>query len=266
MKIFGSALIFALMSTYAWGQTTCEDIISDYSYINVERNEVEFPAEPMEIYGDINKLAFLLNKDIFSFYDMNDKYPTQLQKNAFMKTEEYLNMVLPSFNDVYKATFESKFFVLYNLRYNKPYDTKNRCFKFRIGIRDYDKTKKIGYIGLGNALCVSFPNERLKITKLPTNDGDNYYYQDFNTPTISEDIALRIEQEINKPTCSVCLMFIVQPRQVSREVQSINFGGYVGRQEISTDFVLAKTVGLYIVDTETDEVLVDISEILSISK
>ena len=255
-----------MLSINVWGQTNCQDIISNYPYIDVETDKVEFPAEPMEIYGDINKLVALLNKDIFSFYDMNDKYPTPLQKNAYMNTEEYLNTYLPSFNEVYQATIEGKFIVLYNLRYNKPYDIQNRCFKFRIGVRDFYKTRKNGYISMGNALCVSFPKERLKTTKTPIDKGNYYFYQDITTPSIPEDIALKIEQEMDKPTCSVCLMFIVQPRSVSQETQYVNFGGYIGAQEITTDFVFAKTIGLYIVDTETYEVLADISNILSTSK
>ena len=258
-------LIFAaiICSVCTWGQITYDFIINNYPYIDVEEDEVLFPSEPMWYTGNIQKLADLLNKNLFSFYDLNDDYPTNLQKNEYKKSKEYLKQDLPSFNEVYQSTKAHKFYILYNLRYNTPYDTAKKRFAFRIGVNDYMKTNIAGYMGLGNNLCISCPTNRLSVKKTSTGYGDYFLSQFLYTTTIPESTALRIEKEMENPDCSICLMFIVKPYRVSKEARVINYGGYVGRQKALNDYVLAKTVGLYIVDTNKEEIICDLSKMFS---
>lgn len=263
MKRHFAFLLSLLLCGSIFGQTTYKSILRSHPYINIEGDEVEFPSEPMWYTEKIEKLVNLLNKDVFSFYDLNDKYPTELQKNCHKKSDEYINSTLPSFDEVYNATRTSKFYTLYNLRYNKSYDTQNRCFNFSIGIPDYRTTKLSGYIGLGGDFCISFPTNRVVIKKNPTDYGDYYLSQYVRTPIISEEMALRIEKEMEKPTCSIYLMFIVQPNKISRETRTINYGGNVGRQNVSTDYILAQTIGWYIVDIEKEIILCDLSDVFS---
>lgn len=239
------------------------DITSNHPYIDIEDDEVVIPAYPMETTRKIEYLAYLLEKDLFSYFDLNEEYPTQLQKNAFKKTDEYSNY-LEQLNADYKSTISEKFYILYNLRYNKPYDTNKKCFQFDLGVIASGTTKLAGYIGLSSnsspaSVCITFPQNRLTIKKELTYDRSDYWLSQYiRIPIRSEELALKIEKEIANPYCSIYLMFIVKPNKVSREIHP-RYGYY-------QDFILAKTIGLYIVDVEKETILCDLSNLFSTVK
>jgi hypothetical protein len=125
-------LIVTLSSVLSWGQITYSDIITNYPYIDLEDDEVCIPSEPMETTGKREMLFHLLDRDMYSYFNLNEEYPTQLQKNAYKKTQEYA-WNLEQFNADYKATTTSKFYILKNLQYNKNYDERPMGEFFWIG-------------------------------------------------------------------------------------------------------------------------------------
>lgn len=265
MKRFLISVVVTLCSILAWGQKTYNKIITDYPYIDLEHDEVCIPSDPQEIICKREKLIHLLNKDMYSYFDLNEEYPTQLQKNAYKKTQEYA-WNLEQFNADYKATTTSKFYILKSLWNNTAYDVNKRCFNFRLGVTSLDKTNVPGYIGLtsitGGAtnVCITFPQNRLTIKKEPTYDGSDYWISQYiRTPVISEDLAFTIEQGMSKLDCPISLMFIVVPQRVSKEIRNWKYG------QLQQDFILAKTVGLYIVDTQKESILCDLSKIFTSS-
>ena len=52
-------------------------------------------------------------------------------------------------------------------------------------------------------------------------------------------------------------MFIVIPQKVSKEIRTWKYG------QIQQNFILAKTVGLYIVDTQKEQILCNFSKIFT---
>lgn len=263
MKRLLLSLIFTLCNVYVWGQKTYNEIITDYPYIDIEDDEVCIPSEPMETTGKREMLVHLLNKDMYSYFDLNDKYPTQLQKNAYKKTQEYV-WNLEQFNADYKAVTTSKFYILKNLQYNTAYDVNKRCFNFNLGVTALDMTNVPGYIGLSSStgspsyVCVTFPSSRLTTKKELTWDGRDYWISQYiRTPIISEELAMRIEQGMSKLDCPIALMFIVIPQRVSKEIRNWKYG------QLQQNFILVKTVGLYIVDTQKETILCDLSKIFT---
>lgn len=256
-------LIVTLSSVLSWGQITYSDIITNYPYIDLEDDEVCIPSEPMETTGKREMLFHLLDRDMYSYFNLNEEYPTQLQKNAYKKTQEYA-WNLEQFNADYKATTTSKFYILKNLRYNKNYDVNKRCFNFNLGVNALDVTNIPGYIGLTDLtgspsdVCITFPSNRLTIKKERTYDGSGYWVSQYiRTPIISEELAMEIEQGMAKPNCPIALMFIVIPQKVSKEIRTWKYG------KIQQNFILAKTVGLYIVDTQKEQILCNFSKIFT---
>lgn len=258
-------LIVTLCCIFTWAQKTYSDIITYYPYIDLEKDEVCIPSEPMEITGKREMLVHLLDKDMYSYFDLNDKYPTPLQKNTYKRTQEYA-WNLEQFNADYKATTTSKFYILKSLQYNTAYDINKRCFYFRLGVQALDMTKVPGYIGLTSLtgspsdVCITFPSNRLTVKKELTYDGSDYWISQYiRTPIISEELAMRIEKGMEKPDCPISLMFIVIPQRVSKEIRNWKYG------QIQQNFILAKTVGLYIVDTQKETILCDLSKIFTSS-
>lgn len=255
--VFASAL-------YSFAQVTYESLIENKAFINIDKETVLLPTagEYWETQS-LKKLRAILGNDLFYYFDLSDEYSTQLQRQTFEKSEEYTQNLLPAFNKIKQSVKNAKFYTLFNLRYNESYDVSKRCFHFRIGVNDYNTTTTSGYIGLGNCFCITYPSTRTKITKSRTSYGDYFLQQYLTSPTIPEEIALRIEKEIEDPYCSIALMFIVKPTKVTSEKRTMNLGGYVGTQNITNQNILANTVGLYIVDTNSKEVLCDLSRILN---
>lgn len=241
--------------TKVLGPTAC--------FIDYKGNEIEIPEEPMNIDVPIQKVVSILNKDIFGYYDLTRRYTTPLQQSEFKKSQEYRELS-EAFNQTYKNCKDCNFYILYNLHDNTAFDVSSKCFKFKIGINDYNTTTKPGYLGLGNNICLSYPTGKLKIRKTLTRSGSDYWFDQYiTTPKISEELAMSIEHSMAKYPCPISLLFIVKLGYISTEKRSMDFGGNIGRQTITNQFIMCKTVGLYIVNIKTNEVICDLSSILT---
>ena len=194
-----------------------------------------------------------MNKDVFGYFGLNQKYETPLQKNAFKKTEEYANY-LSQLNYDYSCLSGSKFYILYNLRYNSEYDINKKSFIFRIGVLDWQRTNQSGYIGFGKNICTTFPANKLNIKRTREYNNELYAYQYIQIPIADEDLALKIEEDMSNPYCSTCLMFVVELNKVSSEKHP--------EFPWAQNNILAKTVNLYMVNTKTEQIYCDLSELV----
>ena len=263
MKKILSLSIAIFCYIFVYGQDIYNNnTLTDSSYINIDENKVFINFGGEDITCDIKKFKYLLDKDLFSYFDLNDKYSTQLQKNVYKKTADYAELS-EELNSDYAYITHSYLYVLKNLRYNTNYDVDKKCFYFRLGACESGLTKVPGYIGLSGFLdnkadvCVTFPPSRVIIKKELTWDGTDYWVtQAIRTPIIPEDIALEIESGMESPDCSIALMFVVIPQRVSKEYK--NWNGLI----LQENFILAKTVNLYVVDTRQEKVLYDLSKML----
>lgn len=262
MKYIISALILSISYLYVSSQSSYESLIKNKAFVDIERETVLLPSGDYWEYQSLNKLIDILNNDLFSFFDLEEDYYTPLKKQNFIKTTEYQDSILPRFNQIVEKVKNAKFYALYNLRYNKPYDVSKHCFHFSIGVNDYNTTKTVGYIGLGHCFCVSYPTNLTKIVKNRTNYGDYFLQQFITTPTIPENVALKIENELENPYCSMCLLFVVKPQKISQEQLLVNYGGNVGLYNTTNFNILARTIELYIVDTENKEIIYDLTSVL----
>lgn len=255
--------LFLSISTTTYAQSSFEDMRNMYCAIDVEAKTVEMPYNSIKTSMPLERLVSLLENDLFGYFDIADKFKTNLQKSAYAKTPEYAELNA-EFSQRNKEMKDATFYIPFNLRYNKPYDTTNKRFAFSIGATDYDITNLQGYIGFGNNVCTTYPTSRMTRSKTRTRDGLHYYISDFvQTPKVSEELALRIEKDMDNPYCETCLVFVVKMNKVSKENRTINFGGYVGTMATTQHYLLAKTIGLYIVNMESNEIYCDLSSILS---
>jgi len=94
--------------------------------------------------------------------------------------------------------------------------------------------------------------------KVATNE-NSYGFWQYNilrTPVISEETALKIEENLNNS--SILIIFKIQKSNIENK-PILGVSGYT----MEVPFVLGKTIGVYIVNTATGEVYADISNILT---
>lgn len=244
-----------MCSICVWGQVSYKDVINECYKIEHKTGEFYLSGESEDEYNirKVEQVASLMNKDVFGYFRLNQKYKTSLQKNVFKKTEEYANY-LSQLNYDYSCLSASKFYILYNLRYNHAYDIDKKSFIFRISVLDWQRTSQPGYIGFGKNICISFPTNKLNIKKTREYNNELYAYQYIQIPIADEDLALKIEKDMFNPYCSTCLLFIVELNKVSSEKHS--------EFPLSQNNILAKTINLYMVNTRTEQIYCDLSELV----
>jgi len=245
-KIFSSILIALICCLSVMGQEKVQGSIN----IGVS-GEVNFNLGNETRTKE--QIISLLQKDVFGYFDLKQKYSTPLKQQTFLRTEEYTNYLQRLERD-YSIFTNSEFSISYNLRYNSPYDIDNKCFIFKTMIADFLRTSLSDYIGFEGNINASFPQKYLKIQKVRAFDGELYAEQYIRIPLADKECALKIETDMENPYCSTSLVFIVKLDKVVSEKNPEFFW--------ALDNILLETERLYIANTKTGEVYCDLSMLL----
>lgn len=255
MRAILAILITFICCATAFAQKSYDDIISECYQIDAKNGKFYLSGGNEDEYEirSVEQVASLMQKDVFGYFGLNQKYSTPLQKSAFSKTEEYTNY-MSEIDYHHSYIFDSKFYILYNLRYNQAYDLNKKAFVFHIMILDFLRTNQIGYLGFGKNINTSLPPNILMVKKERWQDGELYANQYIKIPIADENLALKIEEDMTNPYCSTCLMFVVQLNKTSTEKHP--------EFMFAQDNILAKTVNLYMVNTKTEQIYCDLSELV----
>lgn len=255
MRAILAILITFICGTNSFAQKSYDDIISECYQIDAENGKIYMFGGNEDEYEirRVEQVVALMRKDVFGYFGLNQKYSTPLQKSAFSKTEEYTNyMSVIDYHHSY--IFDSKFYILYNLRYNQAYNLNKKAFVFRVMILDFLKTNQAGYLGFGKNINTSLPSNMLMVKKERWQDGELYANQYIQIPIADENLALKIEGDMANPYCSTCLMFVVQLNKTFTEKHP--------EFMFAQDNILAKTINLYMVNTKTKQIYCDLSELV----
>jgi len=217
-KVF--MFLFAVMfSVGIWAQNAYQDLLAKYGGISMEHESVYCMGAPMD-------------------YEMTfDEVREELKAGGKISTDPLDNNI------------RCKEFVLfYKLSdYALSYNTATKRFTFYIGVNDYNTTLDMRYIGVGKEICLTFPTSHVKRSKIKTAYGD-YFIQQFLSVTMPQDVAKTVLSRVNSSNHDVNIAFIVKPIKVLSEKRIMNYGGYVGTQAQIDDFLINKTIGMYVVD------------------
>lgn len=126
MKAILAILISFICGANVFAQKTYDDIISECYQIDAKNGKIYLSGGNEDEYEirKVEQVVALMRKDVFAYFGLNQKYSTPLQKSTFSKTDEYTNyMSVIDYHHSY--IFDSKFYILYNLRYNQAYDLNN---------------------------------------------------------------------------------------------------------------------------------------------
>lgn len=255
MRAILAIFITFICGTNCFAQKSYDDIISECYQIDAKNGKFHLSGgneDKCEIRR-VEQVVALMRKDVFGYFGLNQKYSTPLQKSAFSKTEEYTNY-MSAIDYHHSYIFDSKFYILYNLRYNQAYDLNKKAFVFRVMILDFLRTNQAGYLGFGKNINTSLPSNMLMVKKERWQDGELYANQYIQIPIADENLALKIEEDMANPYCSTCLMFVVQLNKTSTEKHP--------EFMFAQDNILAKTVNLYMVNTKTEQIYCDLSELV----
>lgn len=182
----------------------------------------------------------ILDLNVVSYYDI-EGYETELKREFFKETEEY-QQYETALKEIRKNFKNSSFYYIHSLE--SDYNLEKRGFLYEIELYESNYANFPGYINHGT-LCIEyatkrFPNNKLDVSKV--GGGRNFFYvQQTYFPIIDKRLALRIE-EAGYYKVGVLFVFKIDSTKV------------VGAGIWSNTFILTKTEGIYIVNTETGEV------------
>lgn len=210
----------------------------------------------------IEKMASLLRKDVITYFDLDTKYNSDLKKSVFKKTSEYSELYQRLMGD-YNIVKGSNCFLLYNLRYNNKYDVSKHNFSFKLGIDElYRYSPMPNNICFKGGISLSYPTKYVtrKQERNSLTTTGIYNTITLSTPSISEQTAIKIEDEIDSPYCNANLLFVFKLTQSAIEKKTVS--GCIIPQE----YIIGKTVGAYLVNVKSEEIYADFSNIFFAEK
>ena len=261
MKKVFILLVGILFANIVSAQVTLKSLTKD-CFISFYLDDIQGVFKFKNEYGETVKcstdnMAAILRKDAIAYYGLDEQYNTPLKLSAYKKTDDYLDMT-ERIGEEYNVMTQNKTYFLYSLANNNPYDLAKHCFNFKINFDNIAKCSTPNYFSMGGGLALTFPSTYMTYKKVPTNE-NNFGYWQYNilrTPTISEETALKIEENLSNTS----ILFIFKmTKSVIENKPILGVSGYT----MEVPFVLGKTIGVYIVNEKTGEVYVDMSNILT---
>lgn len=182
----------------------------------------------------------ILELNVVSYFNIKG-YDTDLKKDLFKETDEYkqYETELKKIRDELK---EYSFYYIHKIR--NVYDVEKGGFRYDIILGESDYVNFSGYIN-HRTLCIEYATKRFPKNHIEVNKwwgGTFYNYtQRIYFPVTDKRVALQIE-EAGREQVGVLFIFKIDSTKVERP------GLW------PQTFILTKTEGIYIVNTETGEV------------
>lgn len=226
---------------------------------NVKLIDVRNDKIPILVDGewqimDHYKVLNLLEDNIYSFFGLHDKYPSALKKQMFEKTPEYTDVLVPKFQKIKEDLKNTDYAIMYYLYNNNNYNVENRNFKFTISTITPDALKQPNTFTFSNFYTTIVPKAAFEL-ETGTFFGKPYERRYFVTPTISEEIAVDVEDAMRVHPCPYYLMFIVNIQGVKEQGNSMGF---------DMPYILTKPKEVYLYNEDTKTVVVDMKSIFTV--
>lgn len=95
-------------------------------FIDVRNDKIPILIDGEWEIMDHYKVLNLLEDNIYSFFGLRDKYPSDLKKQMFEKTSEYTDVLLPKFQKIKENLKNTDYAILYYLYGNTTGAIKSR--------------------------------------------------------------------------------------------------------------------------------------------
>ena len=176
-----------------------------------------------------------------SFFEIKG-YETDLKRELFKETEEY-KQYETALKEIKNTLKNQSFCYIHKLR--NVYNLEKNGFPYEIQLYGVDYDNFPQYINHGT-LCIEyatkrFPKNKLDVAKVAGGGRNFLYIQQTYFPVLDKHLALRIEEKARE---QIGVLFIFK----------IDSTRTVGTGFWPKTFVLTKTEGIYIINTQTGEV------------
>lgn len=229
---------------------------NDVKIIDVKNDKIPILVDGEWVIMDHYKVLNLLEDNLYSFFGLHEKYPSALKKQMFEKTSEYTDILLPKFKKIKDDLKNTDYAILYYLYNNKNYDVDKRNFKFKISTISPDNLKLPNTFTFSNYYTTTVPKTAFEL-ETGTSFGRPYEIRYFVTPTISEEIAVEVEDAMRVHPCPYYLLFIVNIQGIKEQGNSMGF---------DMPYILTKPKEIYLYNNDTGDAIVDMNSVFTVSE
>ncbi|MDE6267389.1 MAG: hypothetical protein K2M07_08595 [Muribaculaceae bacterium] len=222
-------------------------------FIDVRNDKIPILVDGEWEIMDHYKVLNLLEDNIYSFFGLHDKYHSALKKQMFEKTSEYSDVLLPKFHRIKENLKNTDYAILYYLYNNNNYNVDQRNFKFKISTISPDNLKLPNTFTFSNFYTTTVPNAAFEL-ETGTSFGRPYEIRYFVTPTISEEIAVDVEDAMRIHPCPYYLLFVVNIQGLKEQRNSMGF---------DMPYILTKPKKIYLYNKDTEDVVVDMESVFT---
>lgn len=205
---------------------------------------------------DHYKVDALLEENIYSFFELQDKYSSPLKKQIFEKTSEYNDTLIPIFKRAKEDLLKTDYAIFYNLYKKSNYDVGERCFKFTISTITPDALELPNTFTFKNFYTITVPHFAFKL-ETGKKFGRPYERRSFVTPVFSEEIAVEIEDGMKIHPCPYSLLFVVNIEGLKEQKDGLGF---------PMPYVLTKAKKVYLYNTDSEEIVANFSSFFEVSE
>lgn len=216
---------------------------------------------------DFNRVLAAYTLNVVSYFDLDEKYNTDLKKEAFKKTQEYKNK-MDELNSVWQRYFGNYFFTEFYTRkcqwYSSSlsdtctdyYDLKRKGME--IGL-PYTITFVYGYMGdsikiifpaLPTDKCYSYSSDDayVRIEKAPNCNGEKLFLQ------MSEEKGLAIENALSEDKLVIYFIFKVSDAKPYEHVTDAGLVKFIGKEK---PILIGNPVKIEMANKKTGEIYFD---------
>ena len=222
-------------------------------FIDVRNDKIPIFIDGEWKIMDHYKVLNLLEDNIYSFFGLHDKYPSALKKQMFEKTSEYTDVLLPRFQKIKENLKNTDYAILYYLYNNNNYNIDKRNFKFTISTISPDNLKLPNTFTFSNFYTTTVPKATFEL-ETGILFGRPYEIRYFVTPTISEEIAVEVEDAMRGHPCPYYLLFVVNIYGVKEQGNSMGF---------DMPYILTKPKEIYLYNKDTEDVVFDMESVFT---
>lgn len=226
---------------------------NNVKFIDVRNDKIPILIDGEWEIMDHYKVLSILEDNIYSFFGLHDKYPSPLKKKMFEKTSEYTDVLLPKFQKIKEDLKNTDYAILYNLYNNNNYNVTKRNFKFKISTISPDNLKLPNTFTFSNYYTTTVPKTAFDL-ETGTIFGKPYEWRYFITPTISEEIAVDVEDAMRVHPCPYYLLFVVNIQGIKEQGNSMGF---------DMPYILTKPKEIYLYNKDTGNAIVNMSSVFT---
>jgi hypothetical protein len=225
--------------------------LSYYSYLNAQDAKISSPFDKIldgvTKFNNSNEAYSIIGLNVLGYYNLEDKYDTELKRKVFFESEEYKEK-LRILKEYKNKLLSDKYYILINEPFDSDYDLKNKGFKSEnnrnhgMGTAAAQAPKQINDIYFSSLPFIYEPDEFIHNSNLKT---------EYLFIPIKEKDAINIEQNPKDYCIYLVFNLISKLSKVKYKYMCLTYGWY----DMTENALAAKDVTMLVIKKSTHEIL-----------